>query len=107
MIRLKNPQLTGDTFLSLPDSEPVTLYEIPGSNLPYGCQCPLCGGIFEIPAGKLYKIVADSKPDVEGEADFKSMEKSAPPIGGGLPESATSGGQATQPEGFFEEGGNV
>lgn len=52
-----------DEFLVLPDAQPVTLHQIDSSSLPYACQCPLCGGLFELPTGILYKIEDDDIDD--------------------------------------------
>lgn len=64
MLRLKT-QLhdVKDDYLSLPNAQPLTLLQVSSENLPYACQCPLCGGIFEIPKGILYEIEEDDIPD--------------------------------------------
>lgn len=92
-LRLKNKRQPEDDFLSLPESEPVTLHEIDSSNLPYACQCPLCGGIFEIPTGVLYELVEDNYEDKESNLET---------IG---PSSMSTGSPSKPPgnDGFFDD----
>lgn len=69
-LRLKNKQHSNkDDFLAIPDAQPITLHEVRSDNLPYACQCPLCGGIFEIPTGILYEISDDTYEDKESDVD--------------------------------------
>lgn len=69
-----------DEFLAIPGAEPVTLLQVANDNLPYGCQCPLCGGIFEIPQGILYRIEQDDIPDIDSDSEFSPIsEKNASP----------------------------
>lgn len=69
-LRLKNKHHSDkDDFLAIPEAEPVTLHEISSDNLPYACQCPLCGGIFEIPTGILYEISNDAYEDEKSNID--------------------------------------
>lgn len=77
MLRLELPNDIKDSGLSLPQSTPKTLVQIEGENLPYACQCPCCGALFNIPEGLLYKIEEDSLIDgdlgaeaAEGEAQM-------------------------------------
>lgn len=72
MIKLTLPDNIKDSGLSLPGSTPKTLVEISSESLPYACQCPLCGGLFEIPEGLLYKIEEDELLDGEFGADIES-----------------------------------
>ena len=69
MLRLKKQSKRDDTYLALPTAEPVTLYKLPEENLPYACQCPLCGGVFDIPEGALYKLEEDDYADIDSEAE--------------------------------------
>lgn len=63
MIRLELPKNIMDSGLSLPESTPKTLIQVEGESLPYACQCPLCGGLFDIPEGLLYKVEEDALLD--------------------------------------------
>jgi len=63
MIRLQLPKNIMDSGLSLPESTPKTLIQVEGESLPYACQCPLCGGLFDIPEGLLYKVEEDALLD--------------------------------------------
>ena len=75
MLRLKSRSHdVRDEFLSIPDSQPITMLQVSADNLPYACQCPLCGGVFEIPEGILYKVEEDDIPDVD--SDTKMSDKS-------------------------------
>ena len=60
MLRLELPGDVKDSGLALPESTPKTLIQIESENLPYACQCPCCGALFNIPEGLLYKIEEDS-----------------------------------------------
>lgn len=73
MLRLQKSETTG---LALPESTPQTLIEVDSASLPYACQCPLCGGLFQIPEGLLYRIEDDSYEDEDSEADFEQMRNS-------------------------------
>lgn len=65
-LRLKNVNHdVKDDFLALPGAQPLTLHEVDSENLPYACQCPLCGGLFELPTGVLYEIKDDTLEDGE------------------------------------------
>ena len=72
MIRLKVPR---DNGLALPKSTPVTLVEISSESLPYACQCPLCGEVFQIPEALLYKVEEDDFAD-EDLAEFEEADGS-------------------------------
>lgn len=63
MIKMKLPDNIKDSGLALPDSTPKTLIEIDGESLPYACQCPCCGALFNIPEGLLYKVEEDALAD--------------------------------------------
>lgn len=66
MLRLKiNKQREEDDYLALPGAEPLTILQVANDNLPYACQCPLCGGTFQIPQGVLYEIEDDNIPDID------------------------------------------
>lgn len=83
MLRLKKHPKRDDEYLALPGAEPVTLYEFPSKNLPYACQCPLCGGLFNIPESTVYKLEDDDYEDVDSETEPKG-----PGRGPGLMEEA-------------------
>ena len=72
MIRLKVPR---DNGLALPKSTPVTLVEISSESLPYACQCPLCGEVFQIPEALLYKVEDDDFAD-DDLAEFEEADGS-------------------------------
>ena len=74
MLRLQKSQMTG---LALPESTPQTLIEVDSASLPYACQCPLCGGLFQIPEGLLYRIEDDSYADEDSGTDFEQMSNSS------------------------------
>lgn len=78
MIRLKIPRENG---LALPKSTPVTLVEISSESLPYACQCPLCGEVFQIPEALLYKVEEDDFAD-DDLAEFEGTDN-APATKGG------------------------
>lgn len=70
MLRLKSfKKKPEDIRLALPDAEPVTIVKINNESLPYACQCPLCGGIFDIPQGVLYRIEEDEFEDIDSGAE--------------------------------------
>ena len=80
MLRLKMPKSDRtlklrskqdpDEFLALPGAEPVTLVRVSSKNLPFGCQCPFCGELFELPQGNLYKIEDDEYADIDSGAEL-------------------------------------
>lgn len=74
MIRLKLPENLRDSGLAMPQSTPKTLIQVEGESLPYACQCPLCGGLFDIPEGLLYKVEEDNL--VDGDLIDESSEGS-------------------------------
>lgn len=78
MIRLKIPREDG---LALPKSTPVTLVEISSESLPYACQCPLCGEVFQIPEALLYKVEDDDFAD-DDLAEFEEADGSTTAKGG-------------------------
>lgn len=92
MIRMQLPDNIKDSGLALPESTPKTLIEVNSENLPYACQCPLCGGLFNIPEGLLYKIEEDSLLD--GEFGAEVTPKGGPDIevgqGGPGPDNSIS-----------------
>lgn len=75
MVRLELPDNFLDSGLALPGSTPKTLIQVDNENLPYACQCPCCGSIFNIPEGLLYKIEEDSLLD--GDLSSEDAEGSA------------------------------
>lgn len=96
MLRLKNHfHNNKDDYLSIPDSEPLTLLQVSNENLPYACQCPLCGGIFEIPKGVLYKVEDDGIEDVDSDSEFEDSESSKTDSEGFLGEGPNSGNDTT------------
>lgn len=79
MLRLKSkPVAPEDEFLALPGAEPITVLQVANDNLPYACQCPLCGGVFQIPQGTLYEIEDDSIPDIDSGAEPRSVSDNRP-----------------------------
>lgn len=84
MLRLKRTApKPEDEYIALPGAEPLTIVKVANENLPYGCQCPLCGGIFQIPQGVLYKLEDDNIADIDSGAEFgasaESMTRSGAP----------------------------
>lgn len=75
MLRLKLPDDSIDSGLALPQSTPKTLVQIEGENLPYACQCPCCGALFNIPEGLLYKIEEDTL--IDGDLGAEAAEGEA------------------------------
>lgn len=65
MLKLTLPSNIKDSGLAMPGSTPRTLIQVDTENLPYACQCPLCGGLFSIPEGLLYKVEEDALLDGE------------------------------------------
>lgn len=77
MLRLKtSPKTAEDEYVAIPGGEPITILQVANENLPYGCQCPLCGGVFQIPQGILYKIEDDDIPDVDSDTEFGASAES-------------------------------
>lgn len=96
MLRLKTKNHdVKDEYLSIPDSQPVTLLQVSSENLPYACQCPLCGGVFEIPEGILYKVEEDDLPDEESNVEM-SEEDSEPSSNPGLGDGGFFGGEGEE-----------
>lgn len=95
MLRLKtqNHRVT-DEYLALPEAQPVTLLQVSNENLPYACQCPLCGGIFEIPRGTIYRI---EESDLEENSSDVFDEEKPEPISR-TQESEHTGGFFGEPE---------
>lgn len=75
MLKLELPGDIKDSGLALPESTPKTLVQIEGENLPYACQCPCCGALFNIPEGLLYKIEEDTL--VDGDLGAEAAEGEA------------------------------
>jgi len=75
MLRLELPNDVKDSGLALPESTPKTLVQIEGENLPYACQCPCCGSLFNIPEGLLYKIEEDTL--IDGDLGAEAAEGEA------------------------------
>lgn len=74
MLRLKRQRpRPEDVYLALPGSKPVTLKVTDTDVLPYGCQCPLCGGMFEIPKANVFHIepdnIVDKKSNIQSSGD--------------------------------------
>lgn len=74
MVKIQLPENIRDSGLALPESTPKTLIEVSSESLPYACQCPLCGGLFNIPEGLLYKIEEDNL--VDGDFDTEMTAES-------------------------------
>lgn len=92
MIKLSLPDDIKDSGLAIPESTPRTLVQIDGESLPYACQCPCCGSLFNIPEGLLYKVEEDVLLD--GDFGAEPEEKGGPDIDidvGGPGESSDSG----------------
>lgn len=91
MLRLRKSENEG---LALPEATPQTLIEVDSQSLPYACQCPLCGGLFQIPEGLLYRIEDDNYADEDSETEFEPMRNpsssSSSEFGGVPVESSTS-----------------
>ena len=75
MLKLELPDNIKDSGLALPGSTPKTLVQIEGENLPYACQCPCCGALFNIPEGLLYKIEEDTL--IDGDLGAEAAEGEA------------------------------
>lgn len=75
MLRLELSNDVKDSGLALPESTPKTLVQIEGENLPYACQCPCCGALFNIPEGLLYKIEEDTL--IDGDLGAEAAEGEA------------------------------
>ena len=73
-LKKRIPEEDDNNFLAMPDAEPLTLHEIPGDTLPYACQCPLCGGVFQIPTGVLYKVDEDTEEEILDEDVGEELE---------------------------------
>lgn len=65
MLKLTLPKDIIDSGLAMPGSTPRTLVQVDAESLPYACQCPLCGGLFNIPEGLLYRVEEDALLDGE------------------------------------------
>lgn len=72
MLKLELPNDIKDSGLALPESIPKTLVQIESENLPYACQCPCCGALFNIPEGLLYKIEEDTL--IDGDLGAEAAE---------------------------------
>ena len=98
MIRLQLPENLMDSGLAMPESTPKTLIEIDSESLPYACQCPCCGSLFNIPEGLLFKVEEDEFLDDEFTDDESSSGESIDidVQGGSAP---TPGNSSTQPSG--------
>lgn len=75
MLKLTLPDNINDSGLAIPGSTPKTLVQIEGDNLPYACQCPCCGSLFNIPEGLLYKIEEDTL--IDGDLGAEAAEGDA------------------------------
>lgn len=100
MLRLKQSETEG---LALPESTPQTLIEVDSESLPYACQCPLCGGLFQIPEGLLYRIEDDNYADEDSDTEFEQMRSSSSSsgsdFGGADFESSVTSTGSTEPAG--------
>ena len=88
MVKIQLPENIRDSGLALPESTPKTLIEVSSESLPYACQCPLCGGLFNIPEGLLYKIEEDNF--VDGDFDTEMTAESNSDIDISTPSSEPS-----------------
>lgn len=100
MLRLKQSEATG---LALPESTPQTLIEVDSESLPYACQCPLCGGLFKIPEGLLYRIQDDSFEDSDSGTEFEQMRSG--PGGSGYGPSSDVESESVTSSGLSETAG--
>lgn len=89
-----------DDFLALPGAQPLTLHQVNSENLPYACQCPLCGGLFELPTGVLYKLEDDNLED--GDSDIQEMGPGEFEEGGFFNEGPSMEGPMEEPAGGTE-----
>lgn len=96
MIKLQLPENIMDTGLAMPTSTPRTLIEIDGQSLPYACQCPCCGSLFNIPEGLLFKVEDDEFLDDTFETEGGDSEASVDIDVTGSEES-NPGGSSTSP----------
>lgn len=95
MLRLKTRiHDVEDENLAIPGAQPLTLLQVSNDNLPYACQCPLCGGIFEIPKGTLYEIEEDNI--VDEDLGIEPPEQ-----------NSESGSKSRTKAGFFEDSAEV
>jgi hypothetical protein len=106
MIKMQLPDNLKDSGLAMPDSTPKTLIEVDSENLPYACQCPLCGGLFNIPEGLLYKIEEDSLKDADFGAEVTAKGGTDIDIdtGGGFDESIGSSSTQTSSTSYSNTG---
>ena len=104
VLRLKSKIQNDDEYLALPGAEPVTLVQVSTENLPFGCQCPLCGGLFELPQGLLYRIENDELPDIDSDAQLADRFTGKPEgLGFEEGENVDADFLATSPEPVTEE----
>lgn len=102
MIKLTLPDNLKDSGLALPQSTPKTLIEVSGENLPYACQCPCCGSLFNIPEGLLYKVEDDALLDGTFDTDGNISDETDVNIDMGGSDNA---GIPTPPSGSESEPG--
>lgn len=97
MIKLQLPENIMDSGLAMPGSTPRTLIEIDSESLPYACQCPCCGSLFNIPEGLLFKVEDDSFLD--GDLNLDTDKDSDTSINVDVEGSSGSspGGASAQP----------
>lgn len=100
MLKLTLPDDLKDSGLAMPGSTPRTLIQVDTENLPYACQCPLCGGLFSIPEGLLYKVEEDALLD--GEFTDDDAQGNGPEtninVMGGSDSGSAAGSDAGSPE---------
>ena len=96
MLKLTLPDDLKDSGLAMPGSTPRTLIQVDTENLPYACQCPLCGGLFSIPEGLLYKVEEDALLD--GEFTDDDAQSKGPETNINMMGDSDSGSDAGSPE---------
>lgn len=95
MIKLQLPDNIMDSGLAMPGSTPRTLIEIDSESLPYACQCPCCGSLFNIPEGLLFKVEDDNFLDED--LDLDTDKDSDTSINVDVEGSSEAGGSSAQP----------
>lgn len=96
MLRIELPDNIKDSGLALPTSTPRTLVEVDSESLPYACQCPCCGSLFNIPEGLLYKVEEDTLLDGDFGAEAAEAE-AAGEVEGEIPDSVIDESPAAGP----------
>lgn len=96
MLRMELPDNIKDSGLALPTSTPRTLIEVDSESLPYACQCPCCGSLFNIPEGLLYKVEEDDLLDGNFSAEAAEAEATSE-VDRDIPDSVMNESPAAEP----------